>query len=40
MLALSNAPSAATVQGQNGISKSDKGDTADGSHEQCKFLLI
>ncbi|GJX98949.1 Rho GTPase-activating protein REN1-like protein [Tanacetum coccineum] len=34
VLALSNAPSAVTVQGQNGISKNDKDDTADGFHEQ------
>nr|GEX68670.1 Rho GTPase-activating protein REN1-like isoform X1 [Tanacetum cinerariifolium] len=36
VLALSKAPSAVTVQGQNGISKNDKDDTADGSHEQSK----
>ncbi|GJR66381.1 Rho GTPase-activating protein REN1-like protein isoform X1 [Tanacetum coccineum] len=36
VLALSNAPSAVTVQGQNGISKNDKDDLCDGSHEQSK----
>nr|XP_043615976.1 rho GTPase-activating protein REN1-like [Erigeron canadensis] len=34
--ALSNAPSAGNGLGQNGISKSEKGDTADGSQEQSK----
>ncbi|GJX98826.1 Rho GTPase-activating protein REN1-like protein isoform X1 [Tanacetum coccineum] len=34
--ALENAPSAGTGLGQTGISKNDKGENADGSHEQSK----
>ncbi|KAI3672565.1 hypothetical protein L6452_38656 [Arctium lappa] len=34
--ALANAPSAGTGMGQTGISKNDKGENPDGSHEQPK----
>ncbi|KAL7595393.1 hypothetical protein Lser_V15G31034 [Lactuca serriola] len=34
--ALANAPTAGTGIGQNGITKNDKGENADGSHEQSK----
>ncbi|GJX94869.1 putative Rho GTPase activation protein [Tanacetum coccineum] len=34
--ALENAPSAGTGMGQTGISKNEKGENADGSHEQSK----
>ncbi|KAI3751796.1 hypothetical protein L2E82_22887 [Cichorium intybus] len=34
--ALSNAPSLGIEQGQNGVSKNEKGDTTDGSQEQSK----
>ena len=34
--ALANAPSASPMAGQSGTVKNEKGDTADGSSEQCK----
>lgn len=34
--ALENAPTAGTGMGQSGISKNEKGENADGSHEQSK----
>lgn len=37
---MENAPTAGTGMGQTGISKNEKGENADGSHEQCKLLLI
>lgn len=37
--ALANAPTAGTGIGQNGITKNDKGENADGSHEQCKSKI-
>lgn len=38
--ALSQAPSAAVVMGQNGVLKNDQAEAADGSAEQCMLLLI
>ena len=38
--ALSQAPSAALVMGQNGVLKNDQAEAVDGSTEQCMLFLI
>lgn len=38
--ALSNAPNAAAVTGQNGMFKNEQLNTADASSDQCIFLTI
>lgn len=38
--ALSNAPNAALVTGQNGMFKNEQSNTADASSDQCIFLTI
>ena len=38
--ALSQAPSAAVVMGQNGVLKNDQAEATDGSTEQCMLFLI
>lgn len=38
--ALTNAPNAALVTGQNGMLKNEQSNTADASSDQCIFLSI